>query len=373
MDERIARMALTCVAEPALPSVADAVCAYGALAVWQAVCDSDGPLARRAARCDVDAVERAARRAGLRFVIPGDDEWPPRLGGLEHCEQVNGMSGVPFGLWLSGSGHLARLVGASVSIVGSRAATAYGESVAGELAADLGEAGVCVVSGGAFGIDASAHRGCLASRTPTVAVLAGGLDQPYPAAHASLFDRIADGGVLVSELAPGEHPTRVRFLGRNRVIAALSPGVVLVEAAVRSGARNTMSWAAALGRVTMAVPGPVTSAASFTPHRLIREGEAVLVASAAEIRELIGPLGRASPRPSSPRRPTDDLTPVELGVYEAIPGRGGLLAEEIALKAGLPLARALGLLNNLADRDLLVQTPNCEWALAPRGKGGEAR
>ena len=204
-------------------------------------------------------------------------------------------------------------------------------------------------------------------------MLASGLDQFYPAAHRTLFERIADGGVLVSELPPGEHPTRVRFLGRNRLIAALTPGTVLVEAAVRSGARNTMSWAAALGRVAMAVPGPVTSATSFTPHRLIRDGEAVLVGSAAEVGELIGPLGRASPRPSSPKRVTDDLTPSEFGVYEAIPGRGGLPAEEIALKTGLPLARTLGLLNDLADRGLVVQTPRCEWALASRTKKGTDR
>ena len=107
-----------------------------------------------------------------------------------------------------------------------------------------------------------------------VAVLAAGLDQPYPAGHRPLFDRIAEQGVLISELAPGEHPTRVRFLARNRLIAALSPGTVIVEAAARSGARNTVTWANELGRLVMAVPGPVGSATSVTPHRLIREAEA---------------------------------------------------------------------------------------------------
>ncbi|MCL2465165.1 MAG: DNA-processing protein DprA, partial [Micrococcales bacterium] len=256
--------------------------------------------------------------------------------------------------------------GSSVAIVGARAATAYGEAVAAELAVDLGEANVCVVSGGAYGIDSSAHRGCLASRTPTVAVLAGGLDQAYPPAHASLFDRIATSGLLVSELPPGEHPTRVRFLGRNRLIAALTPGVVLVEAAVRSGARNTMSWATALNRVAMAVPGPVTSATSYTPHRLIREAEAVLVTTAVEIRELLGPLGRDVPRPPAEQRVTDSLTATELRVYEAIPGRGGLAAEEIALRADVTLPQALGVLNSLADRCLVVQTPLLDWGLAPR-------
>ena len=121
-----------------------------------------------------------------------------------------------------------RLVEDSVAIVGSRASTAYGDTVASDLGAELSEAGRTVLSGGAYGIDAAAHRGCLAGRSPTIAVLAGGLDLPYPSGHRPLFDRIATTGVLVSELAPGEHPTRVRFLARNRLIAALTPGTVLV-------------------------------------------------------------------------------------------------------------------------------------------------
>ena len=169
-------------------------------------------------------------------------------------------------MWLAGGGDLAELAAQSVAVVGSRASTPYGDTVAAELAAELSESGRSVLSGGAYGIDAAAHRGCLAGRTPTVAVLAGGLDQPYPSGHRPLFDRIAERGVLVSELAPGEHPTRVRFLARNRLIAALTPGTVLVEAAARSGARNTVTWANVLGRIVMAVPGPVTSATSVTPH-----------------------------------------------------------------------------------------------------------
>ena len=196
---------------------------------------------------------------------------------------------------------LAPLVERSVAVVGSRASTPYGDSVGAELAADLGEADYTVVSGGAFGIDAAAHRGSLASRSPTLAILAGGLDQPYPAGHGSLFERIAERGVLVSELPPGQHPTRTRFLSRNRLIAALTPGTVMVEAAARSGARNTVTWASALHRVVMAVPGPVTSANSVTPHRLIRESEAVLVTRAAEVLELLSPLGRVVPRPGRRR------------------------------------------------------------------------
>jgi DNA processing protein len=228
------------------------------------------------------------------------------------------------------------------------------------------------VSGGAYGIDAAAHRGCLAGRTPTVAVLAGGLDEPYPGGHRPLFERIAEQGVLVSELAPGEHPTRVRFLARNRLIAALTPGTVLVEAAARSGARNTVTWANVLGRVVMAVPGPVTSATSVTPHRLIREAEAVLVCGANDVLELLSPLGRANPRRPGERRPTDELDAVELRIFEAVPGRGSVPAGELALRAGVSLPRCLAVLDQLAEQGYLAQNLIGEWQLPPRG-GQRAR
>ena len=154
----------------------------------------------------------------------------------------------------------------SVAIVGSRAATAYGSGIATDLAADLVEQGVTVLSGGAFGIDVAAHRGALAGGGPTVCVLASGVDVAYPPGHASIFASLARDQLLVSELPPSAHPTRVRFLARNRLIAAMSRGTVVVEAALRSGARNTAGWALGCGRPLMAVPGPVYSRASTTPR-----------------------------------------------------------------------------------------------------------
>ncbi|MDR1767814.1 MAG: DNA-processing protein DprA [Propionibacteriaceae bacterium] len=357
-------MALTCCVEPATPQIAEAVAAYGAEVVWEAVLGGQGAVSRRAEKVDLDAVQRSAERAGARFVIPGDAEWPDRLADLAGCEQVNGMGGQPIGLWARGNGDLGQLCRDCVAMVGSRSSTAYGERVASTMACDLGEAGACVVSGGAYGIDAASHRGCLASRTPTVAVMAGGVDCAYPPTHARLFDAIAERGVLVAELAPGDHPTRVRFLGRNRLIAALAPGVVVVEAGVRSGARNTLNWANALGRVTMAVPGPVESAMSYGCHQAIREAAAVLVSNAAEVRELLGPLGVETPRPASRRRLTDTLTAEEFKVYEALPARGGRSADEVSLRAELPLGRTLGLLSQLADRDLAEQTESLQWRIA---------
>ena len=175
-------------------------------------------------------------------------------------------------------------------MVGSRAATGYGGHVAGEIAADLGERGWAIVSGGAYGIDAAAHRGALAAEAVTIAVLACGVDYPYPAGHADLFAAIAAQGLVISEWPPGRHPGRMRFLVRNRVIAALGCGTVIVEAGERSGALNTARHAANLGKPLMAVPGPVTSAQSAGCHRIIREWGANCVTRAADIIELLSPL-----------------------------------------------------------------------------------
>lgn len=368
MDERTARMCLAAVVEPGHPAVAEAVAAYGAEQVWAGLLGarSEVPLAERARRLRPGDLVARTKEARLRFVVPGDADWPGGLADLAVCEPVNQLSGEPLGLWLAGGGELAPLAASAVAVVGSRASTAYGDTVAADLAAELSEAGRCIVSGGAYGIDAAAHRGCLAGRTPTVCVLAGGLDQPYPGGHRSLFERIAETGVLVSELAPGEHPSRVRFLARNRLIAALAPGTVLVEAAARSGARNTVTWANALGRVVMAVPGPVTSATSVTPHRLVREAEAVLVTRAADVLELLSPLGRANPRVPGERRATDELDADELRLFEAVPGRGSLPAGELALRAGLTVPRCLALLDQLAERGFLAQNSAGEWRLPPR-------
>lgn len=224
------------------------------------------------------AVE-AARRAHARLVTPDDSAWPSRLDDL-------GVH-APLCLWALGD---VALLGprAGVALVGARAATAYGEHVATELAAECAGDGIAVFSGAAYGIDGAAHRGALASGGPTVAVLAGGVDRPYPAGHRDLLDRVAREGVVVAEVPCGAVPTKWRFLARNRVIAALSDATVVVEAGWRSGALNTAHHAAALGRPLGAVPGPVTSATSAGCHRLLREADAVCITGPADVRELVG-------------------------------------------------------------------------------------
>jgi DNA processing protein len=361
----MARMALSCVTEPANPLVARAIAEFGAVDVWEGLLAQDGLMSKRARELKLKEVVSECGSLGIRFVIPGDDEWPAQVEQLGCCEPVHKLCGAPIGLWLRGGGDLAKLCARSVSIVGARAATAYGERAAGELACDLSDAGYAIISGGAFGIDAAAHRGCLAGRTPTIAVLAGGVNRAYPEAHASLFTRIAKDGVLVSELPPSEHPTKVRFLGRNRLIAALAIGTVIVEGAVRSGAKNSITWATSLGRITMAVPGPVTSAMSYSPHQLIRNAEAVLVTNSLEVLELVCPGAPDVPRPAVQRRATDDLSENELRVYEFIPGRGSRSAEELAMRAGLNIPVCLSVLHSLCDKELVMLNPADQWQLKP--------
>jgi DNA processing protein len=212
----------------------------------------------------------------------------------------------------------------SVAMVGARAATAYGEHVAGDLSCGLGERGFAVISGLAYGIDGAAHRGALACGAVSIGVVAGGLDRAYPAGHDRLMARLADEGAVVSEVPPGSAPTRGRFLQRNRLIAALATGTVVVEAALRSGSLNTARTAALLGRPVGAVPGPVTSASSAGCHALLRDGVATLVTDADEIADLVGRIGTdAATPPQSRRGPRDDLDPEVARVLDALPVRSG--------------------------------------------------
>lgn len=217
-----------------------------------------------------------ARRSGLGVLIPGDDEWPGSLSDLGER--------APYVLWTRGaSSFLARPLADLVTITGARAATPYGEHVAGSLASDLAAAERIVVAGGAYGIEGAAHRAALAIGGDTIAVLANGVDRAYPAGHGELLGRVADVGLLVSEVAPGATPTRHRFLARARLTAALSAATVVVEASARSGSMKVAQDARQLGRDVGAVPGPVTSATSVGPHRLLAEGHARLVTGSSDL------------------------------------------------------------------------------------------
>ncbi|MFG3206142.1 DNA-processing protein DprA [Streptomyces sp. NPDC048192] len=285
-------------------------------------------LVARAGQAEPERDLALAAAAGARFVGPGDAEWPGQLDDLGDAR--------PLGLWVRGRPSLRMWALRSVAVVGARACTEYGTHVAATLASGLAERGWVVVSGGAYGIDGAAHRGALAARGATVAVLACGVDRPYPRGHAALIGRIADQGLVVGELPPGDHPTPSRFILRNRVIAALTRGTVVVEAACRSGSLATARAAQRLGRFTMGVPGPVTSALSAGVHDLLR-GEATLVTDAADVIELVGDMGELAPPRRGPVLPRDLLEPAARAVLAALPGDRAAGVEEIAL--GTPATR----------------------------------
>ncbi len=345
-EERHARAALARLAEPGDARLGARIAALGAGEVLRLVREdrlSGQEVAHYRARLiglDVEADLRSAERAGARLLVPGDDEWPAAVDDLGPA--------APLVLWVRGAGDLADVVRRAVAVVGARACTPYGEHMAADLAAGLGERGWTTVSGGAFGIDAAAHRGAMAVNAGTVAVLACGVDVAYPAGHDLLLARIAEQGVVMSELPPGSRPTKSRFLKRNRVIAALGRGTVVVEAAVRSGALNTAGHAASLGRSVLAVPGPVTSMVSAGCHELVRTQNAALVTDAADVLDIVGRLGVDE---SPPRRgevaPHDHLDPLQLRVLDGLPARRWAPPDNVSRVAGVDpgtLLRALATL-----------------------------
>lgn len=371
-----ARLRLSLAAEPGDVRLGRLIARRGAVATLRACVDgappADGrpapPWATRAARGDAEihAAGEAAARAGMRWVCPGDDEWPHRLESLDHAEPVGSVGGAPLGLWVRGPLRLDAATRSSVAIVGARAATTYGNQVAGDLAAELAIADRTVVSGGAFGIDIAAHRGALAMHKPTICVLACGADVAYPRAHAGILERIAETGLLVSEQPPGRTPTRGRFLTRNRLIAALAQGTVVVEAARRSGSLNTLNWAQRCGRVAMGVPGAVTGASSVGVHHAIRAAGAVLVTRSAEVLEELGAIGAADATlPSVAPSGTDRLSISALRIFEQVPGDAYASTEAVAATVPCRPAEVRVVLGALADAGFVEQSAEGWRALRP--------
>ena len=278
---------------------------------------------------------------GGRLMTPDSDEWPLLAFAAFGAAEVKPCGGPPMVLWATGPERLDEVAQRAAALVGTRASTVYGEHVAADLAAGLVERDVAVVSGGAYGIDGAAHRAALDCDGITVAVLAAGLDIPYPAGHSALLHRIGQRGLLFTEYPPGVRPARHRFLTRNRLVAAVAGAAVVVEAGLRSGAANTAAWARALGRVVAAVPGPVTSSASAGCHALLRNG-AELVTRADDVVELVGRIGELAPEEPHPTTALDGLTDPERRVYEALPGRGAATVDEIAVASGLAPEQVLG-------------------------------
>lgn len=333
--------------------------------------------APRAAELDPARDLVAVHRLGGGLLIPEDPAWPEALDDLGPRR--------PVGLWTRGTARLPE-PGRTLAVVGSREATAYGRAVTAQLVGPLAAEGVTVLSGGAYGIDGHAHRVALESgraQPPTVAVLAGGLDRFYPAGHADLLRAVMDRGLLLSEMPPGASPTRHRFLHRNRLIAALAAGVLVVEARWRSGAQNTASHALDLGRELGVVPGAVTSPSSAGCHRLLAETPARLVADTEAAWALLpdhaqppGPRPSRPGRPSGPApscglrddavaRPEDGLSEQELLVYDALPVRAHVGVDRLAVTAGLPVPLLLAVLQRFARTGLAEERDRC-WRRGAR-------
>jgi DNA processing protein len=372
----LARAYLSRVAEPASIPVWRLVGQCGAVEAARLIRagsvteDVGRATSSRRLTADPEADLEAAERHGIRLVTPESPDWPhfafaaleaaavTRLaqyeaGALAHRE--GGEPLPPLALWVRGNGDLRTAGIRSVAIVGARAATAYGEQVTSELAYGLARAGVTIVSGGAYGIDAVAHRGALAGGGASVIVSAGGLDRPYPVGNAALYTQVARDGLIVGESPPGCSPQRHRFLSRNRLIAALSSGTVVVEAAARSGALNTAAHCVAIGRPLMAVPGPITSAMSVGCHRLIRRESdpAVLVSNVDEVLAIVGSVGEGLDPVEAPATGTglrdrlDQLDPAARRVFDGLPGRRPVTEDELAVLSGvnvLEVMRALPVL-----------------------------
>jgi len=325
---------------------------------------------------------RHAELLGATVLVPGHPDWPLLLDDLgplrPHC------------LWVRGSAQAVQSSQRGISMVGARATTTYGEYVTSTLLTELAPSGISVVSGGAFGIDAAAHRGALNNDLPTVAVLAGGVDRLYPTANAQLQRAIiTSGGAVVSEMPPGSLPMRSRFLQRNRLIAALTPVTVVVEAAWRSGSLSTAHHALEVGREVGAVPGPLTSTQSAGCHKLLRETPATLITSGADVLALLGGAVEQQGQAGSPPErgatwdannsrqsslsqpeitdPRAGLNRAQLLVLDCLNSTRSCDADNICRSSGLLTAEVLPILGLLEMRGLAIADSG-GWRLSRTAK-----
>lgn len=358
VNDLLARLALSAAFEPGDEAIGQLVAehtASGLVARLQAanVMTSLDRFRRRWDGHDwLSGAQREYELAGehdVALLSPGAPGWPTQLNDL--------YDRAPLVLRVAGPLDLRQAVARSVAVVGARAATQYGIWVAEELCAELAVGGWCVVSGGAMGIDAASHRGALAVNGPTVAVSAAGADLAVPSTNHSLFARLFAAGAVVSEVPLGAHPSRRRFLVRNRVIAALAPVVVVVEAALRSGALSTAREGDAMGRALCAIPGPTTSALSAGCNELIRNGGAALVRTADDVIEEV--LGNAlisdGSQLGAPGPGSLQLTLAEQQVVDLCTPRSASV-QQIAAEISASVDSATATLHLLERRGLVVRT-----------------
>lgn len=318
-----------------------------------------------------------AKAAGFKLLTPDSPEWPgEHIKRVFHCGypeserklDLDQDAVAPHALWVKGNGNLAVLLAQSVGIVGTRTATSYGRGATENLVQGLAKHQYTIVSGGALGIDTAAHQAALDCGAPTVVVAACGPGYTYPLSNEKLFDRVcASGGAIITEYPPGTTPDRHRFLTRNRLVAGLTQGTVLVEAAFRSGALNTLKWVNNLNGRAMAVPGPITATESLGTNLAIRNEQATMVLNADQIHEMISEMGTIDAAEQQeldfPKTLVQQLSHNELRIYDALPrvGEGSRIAEEIAADAGLTIGLTVHILMDLAKRGV-VQRERKLWS-----------
>ncbi len=309
---------------------------------------------RAQARGSADQVEeelKKAEKAGVRIVTLLDPDYPEGLKNIPDPPSVLYIKGT---VWKEDA--------LAVGIVGTRSASRYGLATAHQLAFDLAKSGVTVVSGLAEGIDGAAHEGALEANGRTFAVLGHGLNHLYPAHHRGLADRTAESGALISEFPMEAKPDAWRFPRRNRVIAGLSLGVVVVEAPIKSGALITAREALEQGREVFAVPGPVSSERSRGCHALIKDG-AKLVETAQDIWEGLGAEFKEKLKVFKPdengkgEKFPAGFSREEAAVYRAIPLGESVAVEALAQETAFQPSKLLPLLTQLELDGWIRQVP----------------
>ncbi|MFE6966574.1 DNA-processing protein DprA [Agromyces sp. NPDC057679] len=377
--EAVARAALGFLSEPGDGVLGRLVADAGATAVLDLVVAGAGPaefaaalggpgeplagssieqgLARWRPRIDAASFERSleqAARVGARLLMPGDAEWPVGVDDLG--------ANAPLALWVRGRADALAGAQPAIALVGARAASGYGEHVAADASAGLVDRGFLIISGGAYGIDGTAHRAALASDGTTVAFLAGGIDRFYPSGHESLLTRIVQAGAVFSEVACGTAPSKWRFLQRNRLIAATGAATVVIEAGLRSGSLNTAAHAAQLGRPLGAVPGPVTSPSSAGCHRLMRERDATCVVDASQMAELASVMGVGiDTGPAAHTTAAAESSPEAVRLLDALSSRSARSVDDLARRSGISPGLVMSTLAELEVDDLVARDLDGDW------------
>lgn len=305
---------------------------------------------------------RTAAHHGFTPLVAHHPAWPPALNDLG--------ADAPLVLWVRGDTDCLRQP--LLAVVGARAISSYGQEITAEFTAFAGTLDLGIISGAAFGIDATAHRTALAQSIPTIAVLAGGFLRPYPAAHRDLLDEIvASGGAVCAEYPPRVSPSRWRFLRRNRIIAALAAATLVAEAGRFSGAINTAAHASHLGRGLGVVPGNITAPGSAGIFRIYRDFDAMLVTRPDDLRQLVagsrfltGETHLAEPDDSVTRPPS-----AHVRVLDAFPLTGYRVLHTLAAAAGMEEAetrRVLAELELLGEVERRERGNHESWCLVPR-------